>query len=199
MKLQFLLGAASIPCAVLAAPTPHPWCMRPSQPCWKIKRAVDALHGHSTRATTTTTISGANRETALAKATSDINIFAAAAFEHLSRLAAQTLAASDALPDPALTKNDKRDAPLWCLQQGEDAICWKRAAEQVSEVEKRWCMRPSQPCWKVKRAAESILDADDDDDGQTQQDCDADDSACSFAKRQLDDLHQVARAIVETF
>ncbi|KAJ6789901.1 hypothetical protein PWT90_03415 [Aphanocladium album] len=201
--LAILLFTAAL--GVLAAPAPRPWCMQPSQPCWKIKRAVEALDEHTTSKAVVIQ-PAAGREAALAQATANINIFANAAFEHLAQLAAQAQAQTQTSSQPEsfveqhITQNGKRSAPLWCIEKGEDALCWKRAVEQTSEIDKRWCLRPSQPCWKVKRAAESVLSARDEDNGaEAQEECAAGDAACLNAKRHLDDLHAVARTIIETF
>lgn len=258
-----LVTALTITTCVLASPTPWPWCMRPSQPCWKVKRAVEAFDG------AVSTISARHTSKNLETVHDDdsINFIASAAFDQLSDLVAQV-----SPPESTVSKHSRsRDGSehtkgLWCLpgpakclpwdsiniddptgpphtnhdnNNKDDTIprkrwcgrsdvslgkrCWKdeykalaqrRKGDEEHEVEKRWCMRPSQPCWKAKRAAESILNAGQEDDEsadaeevaedgdsgvEARNECGVESSECWRAKRDLNDLYSMARAIVEMF
>ncbi|ATY63712.1 clock-controlled pheromone ccg-4 precursor [Cordyceps militaris] len=182
MKFEF---AALLALAATGLAAPSPWCTRPGQPCWKLKRAVEAVDAHAD-----------------AEAAADgMGLIASVAYDRLVELAAQ------GSPDPAAfyeqhrLQKSKRDVEAaaaiekrWCTRPGEP--CWKRAVEEQDELSKRWCLRPGQPCWKAKRAAESVLEAGQED---STEECGEGDEQCSNAKRSLENLHQVARAIVEAF
>lgn len=165
--------------------------MRPAQPCWKLKRSVDAFNEHA--ADTDAVQERAETTTA------DLDLFAASAYDHLVHLAANASPDPDAFYEQhRLHSEAKRgDNQLRCASEG--AACWARGAEQSGEVEKRWCMRPAQPCWKARRAAESILNSGQEDAEEEEEECGADDGECANAKRHLDGLHQVAREIVKVF
>ncbi|OAA52838.1 mating pheromone precursor [Beauveria brongniartii RCEF 3172] len=176
MKLSLVMLATAAT-TVLAAP--RPWCLRPGQPCWKLKRAVDALGEH---ASTPSPVDDA----VPAVGADNIGLFASGAHDRLVHLASQSSF------DPAdAAEFEKR----WCMQNRK---CWKRNADEHGELAKRWCLRPGEPCWKAKRAAESVLNAGQEEGDAQEQDC-GDDGECSVAKRHLDGLHHVARAIVEAF
>ncbi|KAM3503098.1 hypothetical protein MY11210_008836 [Beauveria gryllotalpidicola] len=238
MKLS-LVVLATAATTVLAAP--RPWCLRPGQPCWKVKRAVDALSEPA--ATPSPLENGA----VPAVGADDVGLFASVAHDRLMYLAAQALSdptsayhkrsveeGGDAdeqsafekrwcmqnpkcwkravdehgglskrwclLPaEPCWKRSDDENGELakrWCLRPGEP--CWKRSIDQQGELAKRWCLRPGEPCWKAKRAAESVLNAGQEEGDAQEQDC-GDDGECTVAKRHLDGLHHVARAIVEAF
>lgn len=193
MRLQ-LVALVTLATSAFAAPAPQPWCMRPAQPCWKLKRAVDAINKHA--ADTLPPHDGV-QERAAATPT-DLDLFAASAYDHLVHLAANASPDPDAFYEQHRLHSARRDDnQLRCA--GDGAACWARGAEQSGEVEKRWCMRPAQPCWKTRRAAESILNAGQEDDDGASEECGADDGECANAKRHLDGLHQVAREIVKVF
>ncbi|KAJ4153832.1 hypothetical protein LMH87_010303 [Akanthomyces muscarius] len=144
--------------------------MRPAQPCWKLKRAVDAINKHA--ADTLPPHDGV-QERAAATPT-DLDLFAASAYDHLVHLAANASPDPDAFYEQHRLHSARRDDnQLRCA--GDGAACWARGAEQSGEVEKRWCMRPAQPCWKTRRAAESILNAGQEDDDGASEECGADD------------------------
>ncbi|KAM3437604.1 hypothetical protein NHJ13734_004556 [Beauveria thailandica] len=203
MKLSLVMLATAAT-TVLAAP--RPWCLRPGQPCWKLKRAVDVLGEPAS------TPSPVDNNAVPAVGADNLGLFASGAHDRLLHLAAQ------ASYDPAdadeaaaferrwCTQNPKcwkrnvdehgQLAKRWCLRPGEP--CWKRGVDEHGDLAKRWCLRPGEPCWKAKRAAESVLNAGQEEGDAQEQDC-GDDGECSVAKRHLDGLHHVARAIVEAF
>ncbi|KAM3481334.1 hypothetical protein MY5147_000725 [Beauveria neobassiana] len=193
MKLSLVMLATAA-ATVLAAP--RPWCMRPGQPCWKLKRAVDAL--------------GEPAPSPVEPLDADnIGLFASGAHDRLLHLASSDAANVDdegafekrwCMQTPKcwklLADEDGELSKRWCMRPGQP--CWKRSVDEHGDLAKRWCMRPGQPCWKAKRAAESVLNAGQEDGDAQEQDC-GDDGECSVAKRHLDGLHHVARAIVEAF
>lgn len=251
---------------VLAAPAPRPWCMRPSQPCWKAKRAVAALADAVTLHTPF--LSARHDDDSHASSsppgTEALNLYAAAAFEQLASHAAEmhdtpadlygqlgvadmhTRDTDSALdtrrlwcatppglpdcfehdipePEPDDGKSgisaaddsghghglkfiypypDGKDTPTvhaeqWC-KTGGVLGCWKRAVDS-SEEALRWCGRPSEPCSKAMRAAEAILKVARDDVDTAEEGSCEEGSECWRAKRDLESLHAIARAVVETF
>ncbi|OAA60883.1 clock-controlled pheromone ccg-4 precursor [Cordyceps fumosorosea ARSEF 2679] len=181
MKFELAALAAF---AATALATPQPSCFRPAQPCWKLKRSVEAF----------------DNSAHVARDAADIGVLGERAYDHLVELAAR--GAVDPRAFIAENGNAKRDAEerdvdnekRWCFRPAQP--CWKRAVAEQDELAKRWCFRPAQPCWKAKRAAESILAARGDEDEEA---CADGDEGCANAKRSLDELHLVARAIVEAF
>jgi hypothetical protein len=154
-----------------AAPEATPWCIRPGQPCWKVKRAAEAF---------TESLSSSNAGGLLARAPEAAGGMAGraafAAKRSLGELA-QYLALTqedpysyytafgfedeDASAEETSTEEKRDEDKRWCMRPGQP--CWKRDAEANPEAvqeDKRWCMRPGQPCWKAKRAAEAVLDID---------------------------------------
>lgn len=191
-----IIAIATVVSGVLAAPSPTPFCLRPMQPCWKVKRAVDAFSLASTRSTDDTDGGSLAR-------------YATAALDELTSIAADATTKAGELDrrgQDAATFLQTRE--LWCLQKDENslAVCWKdgagkKAAEEQHSEEKRWCMGRVQPCWKARRAAESILQArgDETDEDDASSPCEADGNICWKAKRDLAALHEVARSILEVF
>ncbi len=181
MKLQLVALVTFATCAFAA---PRPWCLRPSQPCWKLKRAVEAFNAPR------------SDEALQARSTGDLDLFANAAYDQLVYIAAQSEPDPEAFYELHSIHNGKRDDnnnQLRC--NGGDTGCWQRAVQGFNAVEKRWCLRPSQPCWKTKRAAELILSARD----GAEEACGDDDDECTNAKRHLDGLQNVARDIIDAF
>lgn len=170
--MKFSLAALAIAVtAVMAAPAPEaeaePWCLRPGQGCWKVKRAADAFAEaiHSS--------GGLTERSPAAEWSNQVGGAAYMAKRNINELANlialaqndpesfyQQLALENQLDQDTddTTTNEKRSAEPapepWCLRPGQG--CWKRNADPVSE-DKRWCLRPGQGCWKAKRAAEAVL------------------------------------------
>lgn len=169
--MKFTLAALAIAAtAVMAAPAPEaepePWCLRPGEGCWKVKRAAEAF------AEAISSSGGISERSPAAEYSNQYGGAAYMAKRHLNEVA-NLIALSQNDPvsfykqlelenqldhDTEGDKNEKRDASPapepWCLRPGEG--CWKRGADAVSE-DKRWCLRPGEGCWKAKRAAEAVL------------------------------------------
>ncbi|KFA76124.1 hypothetical protein S40288_00271 [Stachybotrys chartarum IBT 40288] len=199
--MKFLLVALAGLMTAAAVPAPAPpdirsaWCVRPGQPCWKVKRAAEAF---------AEAISDAGPLEARAPE-ADVGIMAGrAAFAakrsltDLSNLLARStdnlgLAKDKRAPqnpwctrpgqpcwftegedEPATEKRSPQNP--WCTRPGQP--CWFTDGEtnpESTEADKRWCTRPGQPCWKAKRAAEAVLAANADmEKREAEADADAD-------------------------
>ncbi|OAA43713.1 clock-controlled pheromone ccg-4 precursor [Metarhizium rileyi] len=153
-----------------AAPAPAPdaeaapWCWRPGQPCWKVKRVADAfsesikssgmLKERTPEAEYSNSPGGAAYKTKRS-----LNELA-----HLASLTARE--PSEYYRDLGLDTRFNADQGLesreasaepWCWRPGQP--CWKRDAssDPIPIKDKRWCQRPGHDCWKAKRAAEAVI------------------------------------------
>ncbi|KAH7312598.1 hypothetical protein B0I35DRAFT_411302 [Stachybotrys elegans] len=150
--MKFILVALAATLAA-AAPEATPWCMRPGQSCWKVKRAAeafaDAIHATDLEArspeaeASVISVSGEASRAARRSVVELANLIALAEAEPY--LFYEGLDLDTKFPTPP-------DAPA-------DDKVKREATPEAVEEDKRWCMRPGQSCWKAKRAAEAVVEA----------------------------------------
>ncbi|KHN97959.1 clock-controlled pheromone ccg-4 precursor [Metarhizium album ARSEF 1941] len=162
------LAAAGAHAAPAPAPAPAaeavPWCWRPGEPCWKVKRVAEAF-SESLKS------SGALKERApeaeYSNSPGGAAYTAKRSLNELAHVAALTAREPAEFyrdlelearfgADEGLDKREATPDP-WCWRPGMP--CWKRDSsnEPVPMKDKRWCNRPGEPCWKAKRAAEAVM------------------------------------------
>ncbi|KAL2201618.1 hypothetical protein CC79DRAFT_1281974 [Sarocladium strictum] len=117
-----------------ADPEAEPWCDKPGQSCWKNKRAEE------------------NDKRWCDKKGQSCWKAKRAAEAVLEALAERDAEAFETKPfDPAHFA--KREAEPWCDKKGQS--CWKREAVAEAEVDP-YCMRPGAACWAAKRDVEAM-------------------------------------------
>ncbi|KIE00973.1 pheromone precursor, partial [Metarhizium majus ARSEF 297] len=151
---------ALVAAGAYAAPAPaaeaSPWCWRPGQPCWKVKRVAEAfsesikssgaLKERTPEAEYSNSPGGAayTIKRSLNELAHVASLTAREPAEYYRDLGLETrFAADEGLDKREAAEEDKRQ---WCWQPGQP--CWK---------DKRWCGAPGQPCWKAKKAAEAVI------------------------------------------
>ncbi|KAG6036512.1 hypothetical protein E4U41_005631 [Claviceps citrina] len=168
---SLVLALAAVAAHAAPSPEPQPWCYRPGEPCWKVKRVADAF------AEAIKSSGGLRERTPEAEysnAPGGAAYNAKRSLNELAHLAALTARNPDEYYNDLGLENefeadegavDKRAPEPWCYRPGEP--CWKRDAtpDDVPTKDKRWCYRPGEPCWKTKRAADAVLKAIRSDDG----------------------------------
>ncbi|KAK8929772.1 hypothetical protein H634G_01641 [Metarhizium anisopliae BRIP 53293] len=172
-SIVLALAAAGAYAAPAPAPAPEasPWCWRPGQPCWKVKRVAEAF-SESIKS------SGALKERTPEADYS--NSPGGAAYKIKRSLIELAHVASLTAREPAeyyrdlgletrFAADEGLDKRQWCGSPGEP--CWKDKRDAVAEdkrqwcggpgepcwKDKRWCGAPGEPCWKAKRAAEAVI------------------------------------------
>lgn len=155
-SIVLALAAAGAYAAPAPAAEASPWCWRPGQPCWKVKRVAEAfsesikssgaLKERTPEADYSNSPGGAayKIKRSLNELAHVASLTAREPAEYYRDLGLETrFAADEGLDKRDTAAEDKRQ---WCGGPGEP--CWK---------DKRWCNAPGQPCWKAKRAAEAVI------------------------------------------
>ncbi|KID90822.1 pheromone precursor [Metarhizium guizhouense ARSEF 977] len=155
-SIVLALAAAGAYAAPAPAAEASPWCWRPGQPCWKVKRVAEAfsesikssgaLKERTPEAEYSNSPGGAayTIKRSLNELAHVASLTAREPAEYYRDLGLETrFAADEGLDKRDAVAEDKRQ---WCWQPGQP--CWK---------DKRWCGAPGQPCWKAKRAAEAVI------------------------------------------
>ncbi|KAG5976501.1 hypothetical protein E4U55_007296 [Claviceps digitariae] len=167
-----VLALAAVGAHAAPSPEPEPWCYRPGQPCWKVKRVAEAF---SEAITSSGGLKERAPEAEYSNAPGGAAYKARRSVTELAHLAALTARNPDeyfrslGLDEQFEAEArgiEKREPDPWCYRPGEP--CWKRdaSADDIPTKDKRWCYRPGEPCWKSKRAADAVLNAIRSDDGK---------------------------------
>lgn len=178
------VGAMGIP---NPAPEPQPWCLRPGEPCWKAKRAVEVF-ANSVRSaggiqarSDESDISNAPGGAAYAakRAVNELANVVALSSENPAEYYASLGLHEQFEADEGVTEKRETAEEAWCKRIGQPCGIYKEEKRETSAEawckrigqpcgiyksdkatnDKRWCMRPGQPCWKAKRTADAVLEA----------------------------------------
>ena len=169
------------------------FCYRPGGECFKAKRAADAL----------------------ADSIAESGLQARAEDKDDGGSDKANLALSELAWLIALSKKDPESfyeaLKLKDVDYGKYTTSTKQKREASGEEKRFFCYRPGTSCFKARRAAEAVLEAIEDDEGQDEDivkrdeeaesqwfDCTRDGQPCAKAQRDLDSWKSVARNILET-
>ncbi|TPX15536.1 uncharacterized protein E0L32_004234 [Thyridium curvatum] len=144
------------------------WCPIRGQPCWKVKRAAEALtealavradEGHPAVRAVGPAADHARRAVeslaaAVAAVTDDPEAYIAALY--LDEAFPQGGDEDAAVEKRGPSAVDAVEERGWCPIRGQP--CWKKTRRGEQEA-RGWCPIRGQPCWKAKRAAGAVIDA----------------------------------------
>ncbi|KAF6830817.1 clock-controlled pheromone ccg-4 [Colletotrichum plurivorum] len=170
-----LIAAVTVHGVAVPDASPEPWCRQIGQPCWKVKRAAaafaasigefeglvdrspEALRSHSEGGAAFMAKRGVDEIANVVAASQDdpADYYGKLAMER--RFAEDTTdvvrreeEANPCRPGQACWKSE------YPFEDDEDDEAEKR---DVHGEDKRWCRQIGQPCWRVKRAAEALVEA----------------------------------------
>ncbi|KAG5956547.1 hypothetical protein E4U13_007792 [Claviceps humidiphila] len=163
------------------SPEPQPWCWRPGQGCWKVKRAADAfaeaIQSSSSIVARAPETENGNSARALNELAHLVALTARDPSEFYDGLGLEkksvdvdaTKAARAVLDEIRDVSHEEESSaappsphtfPPEC--EGPRVLCWKKREADPEP----WCWRPGQGCWKAKRdlhalevAARAIIEA----------------------------------------
>jgi hypothetical protein len=198
LTLAAFVGASEA--AAVATSESTPFCDQPGQPCWKVKRAVDAFSASLGDAPSTHIARNDDLANDPAFANLTAALFGAEkrSDNEFDKRWCYRLGVNkhdtcwkkrwDAVPatEEGLTKRGADETDLdkrWCYRLGVNKhdTCWKKrdVVEQEADLNKRWCYRlgvnKHDTCWKKRSVAAAVVDETIDQN--------ADDDAEALAKR----------------
>ncbi|KAL0938641.1 clock-controlled pheromone ccg-4 [Colletotrichum truncatum] len=227
MKFLITIIASVVAANAVAIPDDEARCHKIGQPCWKAKRAADAFSNalakfdnvsvdDSIEALLSHSEGGA---AFMAKRGIDELAHAVAVSqddpaEYYNKLEMRKRFSEDTKPVTLREAIAEPKADPWCRDPGKS--CWKRDINTNTErggipgEDRDWCLQRGQPCWRIKRAAEAVIEAIADDEDATSSEintvtkretepwCRSPDQPCWKATRDLSAIRDAAQSLVAT-